>query len=82
MKTVISTSMATTYYQNIVNSRTLRALSDLVPAAGSYTFVNGVKIVETVDIKQGSRVILGVHHVFRFNNPEVRVVRFMLTTQD
>ena len=45
----------------------------LVPAAGSYTFVNGVKILEPVDLKQGTRVILGVHHVFRFNNPEVRI---------
>ena len=43
----------------------------LIPAKNSYTFVNGTKITEAIDLKQGSRVILGVHHVFRFNNPEV-----------
>ncbi|KAI6649541.1 hypothetical protein LOD99_6707 [Oopsacas minuta] len=42
----------------------------LVPQPGSYTFVNGTKITETVDVKQGARVILGVNHVFRFNNPQ------------
>ncbi|KAI6649527.1 Kinesin-like protein [Oopsacas minuta] len=42
----------------------------LVPQPGSYAFVNGTKITETVDVKQGARVILGVNHVFRFNNPQ------------
>ena len=43
----------------------------LIPTPGSYTFVNGTKLTEAVELKQGARVILGVHHVFRFNNPEV-----------
>ena len=43
----------------------------LVPQPGSNTFVNGNRIGESTELKQGSRVILGVHHVFRFNNPEV-----------
>lgn len=43
----------------------------LVPTEGSQTFVNGLKLSGTRKLDQGSRVILGIHHVFRFTNPQV-----------
>ncbi|KAL1920952.1 uncharacterized protein VTP21DRAFT_11587 [Calcarisporiella thermophila] len=42
----------------------------LHPAENSMTMVNGQRISKSRRIRSGFRVILGDHHVFRFNNPE------------
>ncbi|VDI04128.1 kinesin family member 1 [Mytilus galloprovincialis] len=42
----------------------------LIPCEGALCYVNGRKIDEAMDMKTGARVILGKHHVFRFNHPE------------
>lgn len=33
-------------------------------------YVNGRQITEPTELKTGARVILGKHHVFRFNHPQ------------
>ncbi|KAL5014912.1 hypothetical protein ScPMuIL_009182 [Solemya velum] len=51
----------------------------LLPCDGAMCYVNGKQVTETVELKIGSRVILGKHHVFRFNNPvQARQSRAML----
>ncbi|XP_076451749.1 kinesin-like protein unc-104 isoform X4 [Babylonia areolata] len=42
----------------------------LVPCEGAMCYVNGRQVTEATIIKTGSRVILGKHHVFRFNHPQ------------
>ncbi|KAM6909400.1 kinesin-like protein KIF1C [Xenentodon cancila] len=42
----------------------------LEPLVGAETYVNGKQITEAVVLKQGSRVVMGKNHVFRFNHPE------------
>ncbi|XP_050411558.1 kinesin-like protein unc-104 isoform X2 [Patella vulgata] len=42
----------------------------LVPEEGALCYVNGRQINEPTEIKTGARVILGKHHVFRFNHPQ------------
>lgn len=42
----------------------------LHPCQSSLVYVNGREIVEPVQLRTGSRVILGKHHVFRFQHPE------------
>ncbi|XP_063408663.1 kinesin-like protein unc-104 [Mytilus trossulus] len=42
----------------------------LIPCEGALCYVNGRKIDEAMEMKTGARVILGKHHVFRFNHPE------------
>ncbi|KAL8620050.1 hypothetical protein ACOMHN_015332 [Nucella lapillus] len=42
----------------------------LLPCDGAMCYVNGRQITEASIIKTGSRVILGKHHVFRFNHPQ------------
>jgi len=41
-----------------------------MPCEGALCYINGRQITEPMDMKTGARVILGKHHVFRFNNPE------------
>lgn len=41
----------------------------LYPRSGCTTMVNGMRISEPKRLKSGYRIILGDHHVFRFNNP-------------
>ncbi|KAI8975349.1 hypothetical protein BDF20DRAFT_906711 [Mycotypha africana] len=41
----------------------------LYPRKGCTTMVNGMRITEPKLLKSGYRIILGDHHVFRFNNP-------------
>jgi kinesin family protein 1 len=41
----------------------------LFPRLGCTTMVNGMRISEPKRLKSGYRIILGDHHVFRFNNP-------------
>lgn len=41
----------------------------LAPAPGALCYVNGRAITEPVLLRTGNRVILGKHHVFRFNHP-------------
>ena len=41
----------------------------LVPAPDALCYVNGRAITEPVLLRTGNRVILGKHHVFRFNHP-------------
>eukprot|EP00045_Choanoeca_perplexa_P018382 m.289980 g.289980 ORF g.289980 m.289980 type:complete len:1632 (+) comp17802_c1_seq4:222-5117(+) len=36
----------------------------------AHVFINGEQIKARTHLKTGSRIILGHHHVFRFNNPE------------
>ena len=38
-------------------------------SSGALCYVNGRRVTEPVELRQGSRVILGKSHVFRFNNP-------------
>ncbi|XP_030842584.1 kinesin-like protein KIF1A isoform X13 [Strongylocentrotus purpuratus] len=42
----------------------------LKPFDGRMCYINGSKITEPTQIFSGYRIILGKHHVFRFNNPE------------
>ena len=42
----------------------------LVPTEGALVYVNGKQITDPIVMKTGSRVILGKHHVFRFNHPQ------------
>ncbi|XP_034947689.1 kinesin-like protein unc-104 isoform X4 [Chelonus insularis] len=42
----------------------------LIPKSGALIYVNGAAVSEPIILKTGSRVILGKHHVFRFNHPE------------
>ncbi|KAI0751639.1 kinesin-domain-containing protein [Daedaleopsis nitida] len=54
------------YFENNDGKVTLHALPDAV------TFLNGRQITrgQTYKLRTGFRIILGEHHVFRFNNPE------------
>ncbi|TFY52398.1 hypothetical protein EVJ58_g10040 [Rhodofomes roseus] len=54
------------YFENIDGKVTLHAMPDAV------TFLNGRQITpgQTYKLRSGFRIILGEHHVFRFNNPE------------
>ncbi|KAK8778191.1 hypothetical protein V5799_020468, partial [Amblyomma americanum] len=42
----------------------------LYPCQGALVYVNGREIVDSIQLKTGSRVILGKSHVFRFQHPE------------
>ncbi|KAI8062273.1 hypothetical protein BC940DRAFT_128116 [Gongronella butleri] len=42
----------------------------LFPLENAVTMVNGIHITEPRLLKSGYRIILGAHHVFRFNHPE------------
>ncbi|XP_055863352.1 kinesin-like protein unc-104 isoform X11 [Biomphalaria glabrata] len=42
----------------------------LIPCEGALCYVNGRQVTEPVKMKTGARVILGKHHVFRFNHPQ------------
>ncbi len=42
----------------------------IVPNEDSQTYVNGWLITEPIELKTGSRIILGNNHVFRFTNPD------------
>ncbi|KAH9514193.1 Kinesin-like protein kif1a [Bulinus truncatus] len=42
----------------------------LIPCEGALCYVNGRQVTEPVKMKTGTRVILGKHHVFRFNHPQ------------
>ncbi|KAH8106354.1 kinesin-domain-containing protein [Cristinia sonorae] len=54
------------YFDNLDGKVTLHALPDAV------TFLNGRQITpeQVYKLRSGYRIILGEHHVFRFNNPE------------
>ncbi|TFY83857.1 hypothetical protein EWM64_g137 [Hericium alpestre] len=54
------------YFENTEGKVTLHAMQDGV------TFLNGKQISpgQTYKLRSGFRIILGEHHVFRFNNPE------------
>ncbi|KAI0699809.1 kinesin-domain-containing protein [Cytidiella melzeri] len=54
------------YFDNNDGKVTLHAMPDAV------TFLNGRQIVagQTYKLRSGFRIIMGEHHVFRFNNPE------------
>ncbi|KAI0786506.1 kinesin-domain-containing protein [Abortiporus biennis] len=54
------------YFENQDGKVTLHALPNAV------TFLNGRQITpgQTYKLRSGYRIILGEHHVFRFNNPE------------
>ena len=41
----------------------------LIPCKESLCFVNGKQVTRPVELKTGSRVILGKYHVFRFQHP-------------
>lgn len=41
----------------------------LAPAPDALCYVNGRAVLEPVVLRTGNRVILGKHHVFRFNHP-------------
>ncbi|XP_068453451.1 kinesin-like protein KIF1B isoform X3 [Clinocottus analis] len=42
----------------------------LVPCEGSETYVNGKRVVDSIQLRSGNRIIMGKNHVFRFNHPE------------
>jgi kinesin family member 1 len=51
----------------------------LEPEQGAQCFVNGTPVTGPTRLTTGSRVILGRHHVFRFNDPqEARMSRHNL----
>ncbi|XP_021372883.1 kinesin-like protein unc-104 isoform X4 [Mizuhopecten yessoensis] len=41
----------------------------LTPTKEAMCYVNGRQVTEPTELKTGARVILGKHHVFRFNHP-------------
>ncbi|XP_078498389.1 kinesin-like protein KIF1B isoform X3 [Lissotriton helveticus] len=42
----------------------------LEPCERSETYVNGKRVVHSVQLRSGNRIIMGKNHVFRFNHPE------------
>ncbi|XP_067423487.1 kinesin-like protein KIF1B isoform X1 [Emydura macquarii macquarii] len=42
----------------------------LEPCERSETYVNGKRVVQSVQLRSGNRIIMGKNHVFRFNHPE------------
>ncbi|KAG0695782.1 hypothetical protein DFH29DRAFT_954061 [Suillus ampliporus] len=54
------------YFENTDGRVTLHAMPD------SVTFLNGKQVApgQSYKLRSGYRIILGEHHVFRFNNPE------------
>ncbi|RWS24009.1 kinesin-like protein unc-104 isoform X13, partial [Leptotrombidium deliense] len=42
----------------------------LIPCRDGVCYVNGMRVDYPIDLKTGSRVILGKYHVFRFQHPE------------
>ncbi|XP_069097293.1 kinesin-like protein KIF1B isoform X11 [Pleurodeles waltl] len=42
----------------------------LEPGERSETYVNGKRVVHSVQLRSGNRIIMGKNHVFRFNHPE------------
>ncbi|KAG1739940.1 uncharacterized protein EDB91DRAFT_1053464 [Suillus paluster] len=54
------------YFENTDGKVTLHAMPD------SVTFLNGKQVApgQSYKLRSGYRIILGEHHVFRFNNPE------------
>lgn len=42
----------------------------LLPIENAVVYVNGKQITEETEMKTGARVIIGKHHVFRFNHPD------------
>lgn len=42
----------------------------LLPIESAVVYVNGKQITEETELKTGARVIIGKHHVFRFNHPD------------
>ncbi|XP_069466076.1 kinesin-like protein KIF1B isoform X4 [Ambystoma mexicanum] len=42
----------------------------LEPCEKSETYVNGKRVVQSVQLRSGNRIIMGKNHVFRFNHPE------------
>ncbi|KAF7645208.1 hypothetical protein LDENG_00208460, partial [Lucifuga dentata] len=55
----------------------------LEPLIGAETYVNGKQITDAVVLKQGSRIVMGKNHVFRFNHPEqARLERERSATAD
>ncbi|XP_076472473.1 kinesin-like protein unc-104 [Babylonia areolata] len=60
--------------QNILDQHCVFESADgtvtLVPCEGALCYVNGRQVTEPTVMKTGSRVILGKHHVFRFNHPQ------------
>eukprot|EP00095_Tigriopus_kingsejongensis_P003044 maker-scaffold971_size75022-snap-gene-0.8 protein:Tk03044 transcript:maker-scaffold971_size75022-snap-gene-0.8-mRNA-1 annotation:"kinesin 3b isoform x14" len=64
-------------FENVDGIVRLRPMTDAV------CFVNGRKIEDSIQLKTGSRVILGKNHVFRFNHPEqAREVRAINSPED
>ncbi|CAI4224627.1 unnamed protein product [Auanema sp. JU1783] len=54
---------------------------NLVPKKNAACYVNGRPITEATVLHTGSRVILGKHHVFRYNDPqEARQSRYNLSS--
>ncbi|XP_041378535.1 kinesin-like protein unc-104 isoform X3 [Gigantopelta aegis] len=52
----------------------------LVPFEDALCYVNGRQVTEPTNLKTGARVILGKHHVFRFNHPQqARQSRALMT---
>ncbi|XP_071110195.1 kinesin-like protein unc-104 isoform X4 [Haliotis cracherodii] len=52
----------------------------LVPFDDALCYVNGRQVMEATVLKTGARVILGKHHVFRFNHPQqARLSRALMT---
>ncbi|RWS15771.1 kinesin-like protein unc-104 [Dinothrombium tinctorium] len=42
----------------------------LIPCKEALCYVNGIKVDRPIELKTGSRVILGKYHVFRFQHPD------------
>lgn len=42
----------------------------LLPIDGAVVYMNGKQITEETEMRTGARVIIGKHHVFRFNHPD------------
>ncbi|XP_061196915.1 kinesin-like protein unc-104 isoform X10 [Saccostrea echinata] len=42
----------------------------LLPIQNAVVYVNGKQVTEEMELKTGARVIIGKHHVFRFNHPD------------
>ncbi|KAJ8595053.1 kinesin-domain-containing protein [Rhizopogon salebrosus TDB-379] len=66
------------YFENTDGKVTIHAMQD------SVTFLNGKQVSpgQSYKLRSGYRIILGEHHVFRFNNPEeVRKLRDRATAR-
>lgn len=47
----------------------------LLSVQNAVVYVNGKQVTEDTELRTGARVIIGKHHVFRFNHPDQGTIK-------